>query len=416
MPARLSAIASVLLLVVATGAGAQPACTDAPGLPENVTAALTPASDGPAAGRLPSVLDLTWDAPVSARDQPENAPDAYVVEAGSGPGFADVAEIETLGPVTRYTVPLPNGAFYVRLRSKNACGTSGATAEVEVPVRRSTSADQPNPLVLLDSVNAVRERLANTAFIRVMGQVRNGWLAAPAAFIKVTAVFDGPGHEFSYTSSTFVNGHSRRLVASGLLTDTVLAPGGTGCFLLFGVFPAFQITGVRFDVAAEALEVEPLAGRVEIDGYVRQEPDVFGDLHVAGQMTNTGTTTTYFNEAWIEVTDTEGRVLDCDSAPAKGSGLAVNDGLGTATALAPAEGGAFGTGTEIVYVPGHRTRTWATWEEGEVATTTPRLRALRAELRELIEADEQLSSPQERTAVRDALRGEIRSIALTLTR
>ena len=410
------ALAVPMLLVLAAPAGAQAtSCTAGPGIPEDVVVSLVPARDGsgPGAPRLPAVLEVGWAAPASAREQPGNAPTVYVVEAGTQSGFSDAAEAETAGPETRYSVPLPNGTYYVRLRSMNDCGTSAASPEFDVPVTGSVRRGAPNPVVLLNTVNAVNEVLGGTAFVRVMGQVRNGWEAAPASFVEVTAVFDGPAGESSDAASTFVDGRSRRLGRSRLVTDTVLEPGATGCFVLFAVFPTFEVTGVRFEMVADDRDVEPLEGHVEADGVVRQQSDEFGDLMVAGRLTNLGETTTYFNETRIEVKNAAGQVLDCDAAPARGSTAVVSNGISTRTALSPSEGGEFDTGTEIVFAPGYRLRHWVTWEEADErgpAASTARYRMLREQLAATLEADEQLSSPQERSALRDALRREIQSI------
>ena len=265
---------------------------------------------------MPAVLEIAWDAPAGG---PENAPAIYVVEAGSGPAFAEIALVETGEAETRHAVPVANGTYYIRVRSRNDCGTSAASPEIEARVTGSVARGAPNPLVLLDTVNAVRERLGGTAFIRVMGQVRNGWLATSASFVEVTAIFDGPNGEASERASAYVNGRSRRLARSRLVTDTVLDAGGTGCFILFAEFPAFQITGVRFEVVADDRETEPLEGQVDVDGAVRQRADEFGDLMISGRMVNTGNRTTHFNEAWLDVRNTEGRVLDCDVAPVRGT-------------------------------------------------------------------------------------------------
>lgn len=410
------ALVPAMFLVLAAPVYAQAtACTSAPGIPEDVMVSLVPARDGavPDAPRLPAVLEIEWTAPAGAREQSGNAPAVYVVEAGTQSGVSDVAEAETVGPETRYSVPLPNGTYYVRLRSMNDCGTSGASAEFEVPVTGSVPRREPNPFVLLDTVTAVRERLADTAFVRVMGQVRNGWEAAPASFIEVTAVFDGPAGEASEATSTYVDGGSRRLARSRLVTDTVLGPGATGCFVLFAIFPAFEITGVRFEVVADDRDVEPLEGQVEVDGVVQQQSDKLGDLMVSGRLVNLSEAATYFNETRIEVSNALGQVLDCDAAPVRGSDAVTPDGISTQTALAPSESANFDTGTEIVFAPGYRLRHWVTWDEADdrdPATATGRYRMLRDQLAATLDADEQLSSPQERSALRDALRREIRAI------
>ena len=406
------AIVGLLLALAGAEAAAQASCMGAPGLPENVTATLLPARDaGPGVSAAPAALALAWEPPIGARERPGVAPAAYVVEAGSGPGFADIAAVETHGPVTRYTTPLANGTYYVRLRARNACGTSGPTAEFEVPVRGSASPGTPNPLVLLDTVNAVRERLVETAFIRVMGRVRNGWRAAPAAFVEVTAVFDGPAGEASTAATTFVDGTSGRLAGSGLVTDTVLQPGAAGCFVLFARFPAFQITGVRLEASAEALDVSPLDARVGLEAEPTQAQDEFGDLVISGGVVNEGEVPVRFGEVRLEVTDAEGRVVDCDVAPIRPAAATPADGVARETTLEPGGRGTFATLVETVLVPGLRVRAWTTLGDGGDRTAvTPAYQSLQDELRALLVADEQASSPQSRAALRNALRRETREI------
>jgi hypothetical protein len=61
---------------------------------------------------------------------------AYVIEAGSGPGLADLAIADTgstMGTATFARVS--RGTYYVRVRAKNACGLSAGSSEVVVTVR-----------------------------------------------------------------------------------------------------------------------------------------------------------------------------------------------------------------------------------------------------------------------------------------
>jgi predicted phage tail protein len=67
-------------------------------------------------------VTLTWNPTPSAT--------AYVIEAGSRPGAADLAQIPSATP--RYTVDVPPGTFYVRVRAVSAAGVSGASNEITV--------------------------------------------------------------------------------------------------------------------------------------------------------------------------------------------------------------------------------------------------------------------------------------------
>src|SRR5438876_994680 len=81
----------------------------------------------------------------------------------------------------------------------------------------------PNPLGLLSTVASPPDRLGDKAYDRVMGEVRNGWAAAPAPFVKVTVSFEGQrGDDLGITRAAYVNGTGRRLKRSHIVTDTVL--------------------------------------------------------------------------------------------------------------------------------------------------------------------------------------------------
>ena len=57
----------------------------------------------------------------------------YRLEAGSQPGFADLATIAT-GALTYTATAVPAGTYFVRARSANATGYSAATPDVMVVV------------------------------------------------------------------------------------------------------------------------------------------------------------------------------------------------------------------------------------------------------------------------------------------
>jgi predicted phage tail protein len=63
-----------------------------------------------------------------------SAPTSFVLEAGSGPGLANLATIEltSLPPVTFNNVPA--GVYYLRVRSRNACGTSAPSPDFALSV------------------------------------------------------------------------------------------------------------------------------------------------------------------------------------------------------------------------------------------------------------------------------------------
>jgi glucose/arabinose dehydrogenase len=77
-----------------------------------------------------STVVLSWTAPSTG-----GAPDAYLVEAGTGPGLANLASESTGSAATAFTaVGVPIGTYFVRVRAKNAAGTGGPSNEIAVPV------------------------------------------------------------------------------------------------------------------------------------------------------------------------------------------------------------------------------------------------------------------------------------------
>jgi hypothetical protein len=69
---------------------------------------------------------------VSSGWQPAAGATGYVLEAGSGPGAADLAVVPLGAP--GLVADAPDGTYYVRVRALNACGSSGASGEAVVSV------------------------------------------------------------------------------------------------------------------------------------------------------------------------------------------------------------------------------------------------------------------------------------------
>ena len=93
----------------------------APLPPRAVTAAVTEVA-GP-------FLTLDWQAGIGG-----GAPDAFVLEAGSRPGAADLGRLATGSRATRFQSPVLPGRYFLRTRASNAIGVSAPSAEVEVVV------------------------------------------------------------------------------------------------------------------------------------------------------------------------------------------------------------------------------------------------------------------------------------------
>ena len=114
----------LLLTALLLGAGGVvPAhAQSAPGAPTNLTAS----SSG-------STVTLQWTAPSSG-----TPPAAYVIEAGSSSGAANLANLNTGTTATSYSASgVPAGTYFVRVRAANASGAGGPSNEVTLVVSSS---------------------------------------------------------------------------------------------------------------------------------------------------------------------------------------------------------------------------------------------------------------------------------------
>ena len=106
-------------------------CVTAPGAPTSLSGSLTG-----------NTVSLWWTAP-----SPACAATSYVVEAGSSSGAANIANFDTGSAATSVTVPnVPVGTYYVRVRARNAYGTSGPSNEISGAVQCMTAPDAPGGL------------------------------------------------------------------------------------------------------------------------------------------------------------------------------------------------------------------------------------------------------------------------------
>jgi hypothetical protein len=59
---------------------------------------------------------------------------AYIIEAGSTSGASNFGSVDTGSTAATFTASVPSGTYYIRLRSRAACGTSGPSNEITVTV------------------------------------------------------------------------------------------------------------------------------------------------------------------------------------------------------------------------------------------------------------------------------------------
>lgn len=111
-------------------------CTSAPGAPRSLTVTSVSAGD----------VSLSWLAPSSG-----GTATSYILEAGTSAGLSNLVNFDTGSSATTYsTTRVSAGSYYVRVRAKNACGTSAPSNDALVyvisftgEVQVSVSWDQP---------------------------------------------------------------------------------------------------------------------------------------------------------------------------------------------------------------------------------------------------------------------------------
>jgi hypothetical protein len=92
------------------------ACEAAPSVPSGLVATVEH-----------GVVTLTWAAA-------PGDPSTYQIEVGSAPGLSNLAVVETAAGVTTFRASAPAGTYHVRVKTRSACGVSGASPETTVVV------------------------------------------------------------------------------------------------------------------------------------------------------------------------------------------------------------------------------------------------------------------------------------------
>jgi hypothetical protein len=95
-------------------------------------------------------VTLTWSAPGSG-----DAVTSYIIEAGSAPGLANLANFSTGNTLTMFQASgVGGGTYYVRIRAASGSGTSAASNEAILVVGGSAGVAPGAPTGLRNTVNA----------------------------------------------------------------------------------------------------------------------------------------------------------------------------------------------------------------------------------------------------------------------
>jgi hypothetical protein len=285
------------------------------------------------------------------------------VEVGDTPGVTNISQFDTGETALSTVQPAAVGTFYVRVRSVNACGKSAPSPEPVVTVTDSIPFGE-----------AGARRISGFFFddgdgyVAVVGVIRGTWGARPTPFVKIDATFqDSSGKEIG-TAFGYVNGRSRRLASSRVIDDSTLGSGETGCYVVFSDVPISSVDRVFSVTSWDTVSLEPLQGNTVVQS-VQPGTGTFGEVRVQGQVRNTGSLTTYFNQVVIALHDTDNNIMDCDFTFVRGSRLQLPSGVVTDSALAPDQVGDYLNFHPFDAKYLGRTVTWTGWEEGDSART-----------------------------------------------
>ncbi|MGD8329961.1 MAG: matrixin family metalloprotease [Acidobacteriota bacterium] len=313
---------------------------------------------------------------------------SYQIQGGADPGRLNYVNFDTFQNATKINLRIKDGEYYIRVLAKNGAGTSDSSNEVNFIV--AGNPEEPNPEFVQPTLNFTSDSSGN---IRVMGEMQNRFIGpGPATFIRVQATFLAADGSVVGTDSAYVLGRSRRLRDTGVVTDTALAAGQRGCFMIVTNVPASRVDSVLLSGTFSIFSNDPLDGRLRLAGFGRSVSDG-GTLQLDGAARNIGSRTTYFNKVVFDVKTP--KVQTCTFANVQGSTIALPGGGTTSTALAPGAVGSFSTTTDVP-VGRLEIRTYTQWSENAPAGSGASLQAL-ARINDDVAADfVRLQADQER--------------------
>lgn len=335
---------------------------------------------------------------------------SYVVEVGTAPALADVASIDTGTTNPTWEQPATIGTYYVRIRSRNACGLSGPSPEVEVSVTTGIPGGQPAVRPVSSTLGYSQSADGN---LIVTGEARSAWGSGAATFVRMNLrVLDSSGALLG-TDFSYAEGRPRRIRTTRGIVDSSLAGAETGCFSIQTTIPAASADSVTVSANYDDYPTEELRGRVDLVGRPTAEQNSIGNLRVIGDARNAGPLLTYFTRVVLEVRNAANAVVACDSAWVIGSSYRLPTGGSTDTALEPGQLGSFTALTNTAYSRMGRVVTHTQFDEPDSASasTSSRADALLRQFREVLALPAVVRSREEYQRIRNALHEELRAIA-----
>jgi len=259
--------------------------------------------------------------------------------------------------------PAAIGTYYIRVRSVNGCGKSAPSPEPVVIVTDSVpfgeAAARPVSAFYGDD---------GEGYVVVIGEIRGAWGARATPFVKIDSSFqDSAGNEIG-TAFGYTYGRSRRLASSRLIDDATLGSGETGCYVIFSDVLMSRVARVFTTTSWDTTQLEPLQGNVVVQS-AQTGTGTLGEVRLQGQVRNSGSVTTYFNEVMIALHDTDNDIMHCDFTFVRGSRLQLPSGVVTDSALAPNQVGDYLNFHPVLAKYLGRVVTWTAWEEADAART-----------------------------------------------
>ena len=219
-------------------------------------------------------------------------------------------------------------------------------------------------ILLEPSVTRTENYLGN---IKVLGEVKNVG-ESEVCFVKITYGFYDAAGELIGTDYTYVEGSSKRLVASQTITSTVLSPDEIGAFELYTDIPNDQVSSANSSISFETYETSPPDAVIVLNGNLARAERHDGRLTVSGELKNTGDTVAYWIQLVAVVKNAAGRVLDIDFDFADGDTVVLDSGEERDAALMPGATGDVVLYTDAQYADVETIDYKINWEEGGISS------------------------------------------------